>query len=118
MAIDEQQRDDELFADELIRRLNALLGTHPDVGAVLGELVEYRVPCSAAVVDHPTIQLGGADATVGMLGILNGMTGVISSGPRSGWGLITAAVEADGRVSRFLRTPDTDPVATAVDDPV
>lgn len=56
-------------------------------------LFAHRVPCNSALRDHPTIQVaadgdedipGGAQASVGVIGLLNGLFGV----DERGWGHI------------------------------
>jgi len=57
-------------------------------------LVGSRVSCNEALSNHETCQVGARDGvyTVGLLGVLNGLFGV----DESGWGPITAVVEAEG----------------------
>lgn len=74
----------------------------------ISDLVNFRVSCNSSIDAHPTIQAGpdkpGGHSTVGMLGILNGMCGTID-GPRlKGWGPISALLERDGTVAKFVRT--------------
>ncbi len=112
------------LADELILRLNKLI-EDPDVRKDISALIAKRIPCSQATLDHKTIQAsppskdglcecgayGGPGCrlckpTFGVLGVLNGLVGTIGSGPRAGWGLITAYEEDDGIISRFMRTEE------------
>ena len=86
------------LADELVARLNKLI-EHPDVRKDIGTLIEARVPCSEATLQHPTIQAGWAtkedfekqtNPKIGLLGFMNGLVGVFPDGTKKGWGLITA----------------------------
>src|SRR5277367_2353946 len=86
------------FADLLITLLNKLI-ENEDVRKDISRLIETRVPCSKATVDHPTIQAGWptndkvGSPNVGFLGVMNGLVGVLPDGPRKGWGYITAHFE-------------------------
>ena len=62
---------DNISPDEIIEFLNSLIAIDPQA---MHALVETRVPCNTAMQDHPTVQV--SDATVGLLGVLNGMMGV------------------------------------------
>jgi hypothetical protein len=114
------------LADELIKRLNALCH-NSDVRKDISKLIDARVVCSEATLNHPTIQASGPDRNglcecgayggpgcslckpqVGFLGVLNGLVGTIGgTGPRALWGLITADCEDDGTIIRFQRTKET-----------
>lgn len=68
-------------------------------------LVNMRVTCNSKLGDHPTIQCGKSvskarPATVGLLGILNGIGGVREDLT----GYITAIADDEGMVIRFERT--------------
>ncbi len=65
-------------------------------------LFAIRVECNEALADHPTVQVGGG--TVGALGLINGLFGTIPTGPRAGWGYISAIMDADGALIRFELT--------------
>ncbi len=82
--------------DEAITRLNEMLALDPD--AMLA-LVEHRVPCSTALIAHPTCQVTGTIPSVGMLGVINGLFGVDAKG----WGFVVAHFEEDGRLFKFSR---------------
>lgn len=73
-------------------------------------LVEARVPCNRSLAEHPTVQCGtdtpDGPFTVGVLGILNGLCGVIPEGPKAGWGLITATLDREAGTIRFERTSE------------
>jgi hypothetical protein len=61
-------------------------------------LVDHRVPCNRELADDPTVQVRKQDNwfEVGMLGLLNGMTGTIDRpGPRYGWGRVVAIYEVE-----------------------
>jgi hypothetical protein len=99
--------NDDQLADEIIKRLNALI-ENDDVRKDVGRLLEVRVHCSEATLRHPTIQVGsykGIDA-VGLLGLLNGLVGVDPelAGSLSGAGYITAFWEGKDNLVRFQRT--------------
>jgi len=105
--------DDDL-ADTLIARLNKLI-ENPDVRKDVEALIEHRVPCSQATLDHPTIQAGwpsaaqdaGLPPSFGFLGLLNGIVGTLKGGPKKGWGYITATFDtASGTpvLTHFQRT--------------
>jgi hypothetical protein len=91
------------FTSQVIRSivngLNEMLATDRDA---IEALVEYRVGCNEAMSDHPTVQVG--DEGLGMLGVINGLVGAIPSGPRKGWGYITAVYCDDGNLLRFEAT--------------
>ena len=94
---------DEELADAIINRLNKLC-EDPEVRKDIAALIEERVSCSTATLNHPTIQAQTIDPTklrvkpgspqpaglVGFLGILNGLVGIMPDGPRKGWGYIAA----------------------------
>jgi len=90
------------IANEIIQRLNALI-QDPRVREDVGRLLEVRVNASLETCEHPTIQVHSD--LLGTLGLLNGITGVIESGPKQGWGYITAVFDDDGKLMSFMRTP-------------
>jgi hypothetical protein len=63
-------------------------------------LVESRVGCAPPLADHPTVQVtdDGNGDSVGMLGILNGIFGVDSTGS----GAIAAEFDESGELKGFL----------------
>lgn len=70
-----------------------------DPGAMTALLVA-RVPCSVALEEHPTVQVGvpidHRPAEVGFLGVINGLFGTIEDGgDRHGWGPIVAHFDSD-----------------------
>lgn len=109
--------DDREFARELIRRLN-LICRDPDVMWTVAALVRNRIKCATSLLTHPTIQVedfGGGDARVGMLGLLNGLCGVITRGHREGWGWISAVFTDD--LANLLRFEETHQFASAPPSP-
>ena len=95
----------EQHADLIIGRLNEMLEADPEA---ISNLMSHRTPCNEVLAAHPTVQVGTMAGTprVGLLGLLNGLVGVIQDGPKKNYGLITAIVE-EGRVLRFERTRET-----------
>jgi hypothetical protein len=104
------------MADHAILILNKLLAVDP---TVIRQMMDFRLPCSQALADDPTIQVAlredGAYA-VGLVGIINGLLGIDDRG----YGPITGFVEDDGVISRFERTalPPTQSVAPRGGDSV
>lgn len=104
----------ENLADEIIERLNQLI-VDPAIRKDIGTLLETRIPCSPAVLDHPTLQGGWATQEsydrkdppgLGILGLINGLVGTIADGPRRGWGFITATFDDDMQLVSFSRTEE------------
>jgi hypothetical protein len=94
------------LADTIIQRLNALL-TNDKTRQDIRALIETRVPCSDDTADHPDIVVQKSpDGTYqfGFLGLLNGLVGAISEGPRKGWGRIAALYDDDDQLIKFERT--------------
>lgn len=79
---------DEELAARVIALLNEAFQRDPEAVAAL---VNNRVPCNAALAEHPTIQCGGGGTTVGLIGILNGLCGVDASG----WGAVAAEYDTE-----------------------
>lgn len=74
-------------------------------------LLKVYVPChelvnhpSAQVIGRPEYLPKGGKYAIGPLGFLNGIVGVIPSGPEAGHGYITAVYDSDGNLMRFQRT--------------
>lgn len=86
------------LAERITQFLNELVKLdHRAVAA----LIAQRVPCNAALAEHPSVQIGKRRRTrvhydVGMLGIVNGLCGTFAdkSGP-------IAAVFEDAKLLRF-----------------
>jgi hypothetical protein len=75
------------LATEIIVRLNDMI-KNQDIRADIALLLETRVKASLATQDHPTIIC--RDGDVGLLGILNGIVGLV---PGKICGLIGAVVD-------------------------
>lgn len=86
--------DDNVFADEMIHRLNRLIENEPEIRRVLERIIETRFAVDSDVaVDHPTVQCekseDGTHWVVGALGILNGLVGIQDNG----WGYVAAVFD-------------------------
>lgn len=96
--------EDIVLAQEVVKRLNALLESSPAMGRLLYDLAEARVNVDASLADHPTLQVNQLNDGVqdyfqcGFLGLLNGLVGVIPDGPREGWGYITGHFDEEKQV--------------------
>ena len=104
------------MADHTIFILNNLLAVDP---IVISQMMDFRLPCSQALADDPTIQVAlREDGTYAVcpLGIINGLLGIDDRG----YGPITGFVEDDGVISRFEHTalPPTQSVAPRGGDSV
>jgi hypothetical protein len=99
--------NDSELADIVIARLNRLIDD-PAVRIDIGRLIETRISCSDATLNHPTIQAGesapDSTGTVGFLGVLNGIVGAIDDGHHRGWGYVMAVFDDEKRLERFRRT--------------
>lgn len=82
------------LADHFIRLLNKMVDADREA---MEKLVETRVPCNQAMVDHPTVQV--SNGAVGMLGILNGLVGVRDDG----YGYVAAVFDDDEKLVGFAR---------------
>lgn len=87
-------------ARRIVDVMNDLLAHDPVATA---SLVNLRVPCTGALAEHPTCQVGprnGGGYEVGLLGILNALAGK----HESGWGYVAAVLADDGSgtVERFI----------------
>lgn len=93
------------LADLIIERLNDIAKTDP---VAIDALLRMRVTCNEQLANHPTVQVIGLEVggLVGLLGILNGLVGVINLGRRKGWGYISAEFDDNDRLVRFVRTDD------------
>lgn len=100
---------DEELADEIIARLNDMLGNGDTTASLnmheaLEALIEARVPCAVSLTAHPTLQVIHDNSTgvtvLGTLGLLNGVVGV----RKDGRGHITAFFDDNGRLVRFEHT--------------
>lgn len=63
--------NDAELADEIIARLNKLI-ENPDIRSDIGRLIEKRIACSKATLEHPTLQAveDGFPAGYSSLGLL------------------------------------------------
>jgi hypothetical protein len=89
--------DEAALANRIIARLNEYVAIDP---VAIHQLIEYRVPMNESLADHPSVQVNaeGEVPVVGLLGLLNGIVGVI---PGSEIGYITAVFDDDGKLIRF-----------------
>lgn len=63
------------MADKIVRELNEIFKTDPEA---IKDLFAHRVPVNEALADHPTVQVtDSSPPTMSILGLLNGVTGVI-----------------------------------------
>ena len=80
--------------DETIAFLNEALKLDPDA---VKALCDTRVPCNKAMANHSSIQVGGA--TVGLIGLLNGLFGARDDLPKNHrfymWGAISACYDLE-----------------------
>lgn len=93
---------DDRMADRVVELMNEMLAIDP---AATRALLINRVPCNAALADHPTIQCGAMEGgyTVGMMGVLSGLCGAHDDGPRAGYSGVCYDMEGEGDDSRILR---------------
>jgi hypothetical protein len=89
---------DRELAKRIVDYLNELVSLD---NKAIEDLVNTRVPCNQALVNHPTCQVAvtNEQGRVGLLGLLNGLVGVFDDGPKKGWGGIAA---------RFTRCDEND----------
>jgi hypothetical protein len=82
---------DIVIANRIVTVMNRALAADP---RAIQELIGHRVACNHELARDPSIQvlsLGGERPTVGILGLLNGLTGQIEEpGPHQGWGRVAA----------------------------
>lgn len=79
---------DNALADRVIDFLNELNRLDPEG---MARLINARVQCNARLAEHPTVQVAGPEPyAVGMLGVLNGLCGVVDGGELDGYGVIAA----------------------------
>ena len=96
---------DAELAQELIQRLNGLC-KDPLTREILQRLCWDVINVPESLVQHPTIQVtkrndGVEDYyLVGLLGILNGLVGVVPEGSKKGWGYLQPILE-EGRLQGF-----------------
>ena len=94
---------ESISVERVIELLNELNSLDP---AFMANFIAGRIPCNAALGEHPTVQTGLHEGSynAGPLGILNGLFGIKDDEPRKGWGPIAAMVNEDGSIDRFERT--------------
>jgi len=123
--------NDSDLADVIIERLNKLI-EDPAIRADVGRLIESRIGCSKATLQHPSIQASQPEKVAGLcecgaygpsssgwcavcnpephfgfLGLLNGLVGAIPEGRQKGWGYVMAVFDDDKKLERFRRTDVT-----------
>lgn len=67
---------ESVTAQDVCDLLNGLLKRDPKA---IASLVNNRVPCNDDIANHPTVQvhdIGDGEASLGLIGILNGLFGV------------------------------------------
>jgi hypothetical protein len=73
--------NDPTLADRIIERLNVLIESNDDVRRDIASLLLMRSQVFEATANHPTLQVGQEHdempATLGVLGLLNGLCGII-----------------------------------------
>lgn len=105
--------EDEDLADTIIARLNALCADDVIQGA-LEKLIELTVSLPPEAASHLTVQVrtkensGRVSCSVGFLGVLNGLVGVIPIGKYKDWGYIAAVYNDAGTLEKFVRTDKPD----------
>ena len=127
-AIEHDRTHDEVSdqreaAGEVVAFLNDLLALDREA---VEALVRHRVPCNQALTEHPTVQVGpiaeNGQNHVGLLGLLNGLIGIDSSG----WGYVAAEFDVpeatvqstanapllNSRIRRFVLLPESKHIAT------
>jgi hypothetical protein len=103
---------EEVSIDDTIEYLNELLALD---AKAMAALIGSRVPCNAALRDHPTALVlatgpTGSNARIGILGLLNGLFGVRDDG----LGEICAIFDKSDKLVRFERTRNVDNPETAI----
>ena len=94
---------DRALAQKMVDLLNEAYALDP---VAMTALVLARVPCNAALLAHPTIQVADVQdggPTVGILGIVNGICGA----DERGWGAVAANFDDDvTRLEGFSLLPE------------
>lgn len=89
-------------AREAIAYLNELLSLDPDAINML--LTRHYVTVNDALINHPTVQIRH-DNMLGVLGLINGMFGVVGGDSFiKDYGHISAVFSNDGKLNRFELT--------------
>lgn len=96
--------------DHAVEVLNRAFKADP---VALSALLNHRVPCNNGVADDPEIQVqmlpGEANATLGVLGLINGVLGTLGPevGEKAGWGPVAMMVSPiDGSIEGFVAMVD------------
>ena len=93
--------------EETVDFLNSLLEIDRNAITIL---CSTRIGCNEELANHPTVQVHANKAkfySVGFLGIINGLFGVIKEGEKKGAGFIVAEMDIDEqrnptKISRFI----------------
>ena len=89
------------FVNELLELLNNLI-SDDKVCDAFERLIEIRTEVPPSLKEHPTLQV--VHGRLGLLGVLNGLVGVLHHEPHEGKGVICAVYNEDGKLLRFERT--------------
>lgn len=102
VIVDALNRESDQFA-RFIAVLNQALECDP---VAINSLFSCRVECNESIASHETIQVLQKDGSfsLGVLGLINGLCGVITDGEKDGWGHITAVMNDDGTIHHFEET--------------
>ena len=95
-----------LSLDIAVKLLNELNNLDPKFTS---KLISARFPCNDLVANHHRFQVqvrDGEPVVAGFLGILNGLFGTISSGPRKGLGPIMAVIDEDNKIIKFTKSEE------------
>ena len=89
---------DAISIRQAVAVLNDLVKTDRDA---MRRLIQQRVPCNEAMLNHPTAQAlkinEGDEPTIGLLGVLNALFGIDAEG----WGPIAAVFDGMGTLESF-----------------
>ena len=90
-----------ISAQDAVDFLNSLLRVDPDA---IFKILNTHVECTESLSTHPTVQVRKwslepkkTHYSVGFLGVLNGLFGVISHGKKKGHGFIVVEMQVDLR---------------------
>jgi len=91
---------DKISIDETIEYLDSLFVADP---RAMRAMLRTLTVCNNALAEHPTAQAWtwGEDASIGLMGIINGMFGVDGDGR----GAIAYCLDEAGELVGFMRTP-------------
>lgn len=96
---------ENISVDDVLEILNRALVEDPEAMSEL--FLRTKVPCSEALAEDESIQVGGtvSQSTVGPLGVLNGLFGVDDA---TGYGILCARVDKETQqIQAFERTDFT-----------